>query len=222
MTGWAADRHITPRVMAHLRDHLPDVPVDHRPSIAGAGLVLHALARWARREPDAEHSGLWLTDETVGQIAASTALPPGTIRDALGALEHVGLVVTLRRGGGTGTAARGATRRLVLDPVDNGATARGNPAEFRATARGDRATARGDGATARGTPRHRVPRSLRVPRAGVAGEAFTAPPSDEADRARATYANYADGVRRMGAEPLSPRAYWLEHAADAPDVWADR
>lgn len=41
------------------------------------------------------------------------------------------------------------------------------------------------------------------------------------ERARTAYANYAAGMRAMGATPLPPGAYWMAHAADGPDVWAE-
>lgn len=136
MTGWAADRHITPRVMSHIAAHLPDVPRRHRPKIGNVGAVLYAMCRWARREPNGEHDGMWLTDETVDQLMAQTMLTDGVIRDILHALEYVGATVTLSNGGGRGLTARGATRRLVLDPVDNGKTARAKPAEYKPKLRG--------------------------------------------------------------------------------------
>jgi hypothetical protein len=176
VTGWAADRHITPRVIEHLRDHLPDVPVKHRPRIGDAVAVLHALARWARREPGGEHDGMWLAADTVGQLEAQTGIAPGTIRNVLGALERVGLTVTLAKGGGTGPAARGATRRLVLDPVDGASTARAKHAQYKPSLRVPvPSTARATDATARA--RHATPRSsafTTYPRAGKAGEGSTA------------------------------------------------
>ena len=85
---------------------------------------------------------------------AGTLLTDSSIRAALDCLERVGLVVTLTHGGGRGPYARGATRRLILDPVDNGSTPRGNPAEFKPLLRGvDAATPRGRRSTPRGQPR---------------------------------------------------------------------
>jgi hypothetical protein len=136
MTGWAADRHVTPRVIAYLAEHLADVPAKHRPTIGNAGSVLRALCTWARREPGADNPGHWLATDTVGQLHAATGIAPGTIRDCLGALERVGLTVTLSNGGGKGEHARGAVRRLILDPVDHSGTPRAHPAEFRPILRG--------------------------------------------------------------------------------------
>lgn len=154
MSGWAADRHITPRVVAHLAEHLSAIPAKRRASLANAQLVLHKLCQWARREDPDGNPGHWLTDESVEQIHVRSGLTKGTIRAALDCLEHVGLVVTLTHGGGRGEHARGATRRLILDPVENGSTPRGNPAEFKPILSGvDAVTQRGRRSTQRGQPR---------------------------------------------------------------------
>lgn len=240
MTGWAADRYITPRVIDHLAAHLADVPVKNRPAFPAAQCVLRALARWARREPGGEHAGMWLADDTVGQLQAQTGLADGTIRNALAALERVGLTVTLSNGGGRGLTARGATRRLVLDPIDVANTARAkhaeyepklrgvDPAEYERKLRGVRGeTPRGTSETPRGQPRDTASSAFYyVDRAPAdAADVHTAPPPtddpDAAERARIAYANYVAGMRDHGAEPLPPRAYWLSHPADMPDVWAE-
>lgn len=207
MTGWAADRHVTPRVVAHLRDHLPDVPVKNRPSLPVVQCVLLHLCKWARREPKAEHSGMWLTDETVEQLGVQSCLTKGSVRNALSALEHVGLLVTIRPGGGTGDSARGALRRLVLDPVENAGTARGNPAQFRPELRGvAHGTARGTERTARGQPRASASSAFTTyPRAGDAGEVST---TNDDEHARTTYAEYAAKTRAAGKRVLTPAVYF--------------
>jgi DNA-binding transcriptional regulator YhcF (GntR family) len=144
----SADRDITPRVVAHIRAELPHIDAERRTSPIVAQLVLRQLARWARQ---AGEPGQWTTTESVAQLRAGTGIPAGTIRRALDNLERVGLVVTLKRGGGQGVTARGSTRLLLLDPAS---TARGNRAEFRPQLRAvDGSTARGTASTARGEPR---------------------------------------------------------------------
>jgi hypothetical protein len=213
MTGWAADRHITPRVIDYLYDHLPDVPVKHRPTFEGAQCVLRALCRWARREPKGEHAGMWLADDTVGQLAAATHIAPGTIRNALGALEYIGLTVTLSHGGGRGLTARGATRRLVLDPVDADETPRAEHAEFPTlwipklrvpgteTPRAQRETPR---AIARDTASSAC---TTYPRAGDAGEIVTTNDDERVD-ARAAYERYKAKAKADGKRVLTPAVYF--------------
>lgn len=182
MSGWAADRHITPRVVAHLAEHLPAIDPKRRVSFPVAQCVLRQLARWARRE-DPDDAGRWLTDESVEQIKAGTLLTDSTIRTALDCLERVGLVVTLTHGGGRGPYARGATRRLILDPVDSGSTPRGNPAEFKPILRGvDASTPRGRRSTPRGQPRDTASSSAYTPARDNASV-------DNSDGAVATAAN---------------------------------
>lgn len=110
----SADRDITPRLIEYLQTELPvAVPDPHRrPSFPACQLVLRQLARWARAT---DVPGQWTTTESVGQMAVGTGLGVGPIRRALDALERLGLVVTVKRGGGQGTSARGSTRTLVLD-----------------------------------------------------------------------------------------------------------
>lgn len=219
MTGWAADRHITPRVIDYLADHLHHVDVMHRPSLLAAQCVLRAQCRWARREPGGEHAGMWLADDTVGQLQANTGIAPGTIRNVLRALEHVGLNVTLSNGGGKGEHARGATRRLVLDPVDGPHTPRGNHAEYQPVLRVVGVdTPRGKARTPRGQPRDTAlqPRVLRKPRAGDASEVHTAPPRNDA--ARTTYAEYAAKAKADGKRVLTPAVYFaMTHTDDATE-----
>jgi hypothetical protein len=67
-------------------------------------------------------------------------------------------------------------------------------------------------------------RSSGIAHIGEVGEVVKEPSRDHdaaAERARATYAAYADGMRSRGATPLPPQAYWISHSADIPDVWAD-
>jgi hypothetical protein len=186
-------------VIAYVGEHLADVPVKHRPRIGNAVAVLHGLCKWARREPGADNPGHWLAGDTVGQLEANTGLPPGTIRDVLAALEHIGLTVTLSNGGGRGLVARGATRRLVLDPVAGGETPRANPAQYAPKLRGlarDRSTE-----TPRANPRNSAGYDRNsagqardtasyacttYPRAGDAGDASTAPAVEQARPLRPT------------------------------------
>lgn len=207
MTGWAADRHITPRVITYIAEQLPDIARRHRPTIGNAVSVLHALCRWARREPGGEHDGMWLADDSVGQLEANTGLRPGTIRDVLAALEHIGVTVTVSNGGAPGEHARGATRRLVLDPVDNPRTARAKPAEYRPELRGQSTrTPRAKPRTPRATARDSASSAFTTyPRAGDAGEVSTT--NDDGD-ARITYAEYAAKARADGKRVLTPAVYF--------------
>lgn len=109
----SAERYITPRVVDHLRAHLPALPAKRRPSFAAAQCVLRHLARWARRDGD----GRWTSADTVGQIMAGTGFTDSSVRACLDALTATGLAITVRRGGGQGTSARGSTRVLYLDDV---------------------------------------------------------------------------------------------------------
>jgi hypothetical protein len=83
-----------------------------------------------------------------------------------------------------------------------------------------------------GAPTHRLPGEngaetvhLSTAYIGEVGEVEKTHARDHddeaAERARATYASYAAGMRAMGATPLPPQAYWLTHAADDPDLWAE-
>lgn len=110
----SADRDITPRVIAYLRAELPNIERRRRVSPLVAQVVLRQLARWARR---ADEPGQWTATDSVGQIEAGTGIKPGSIRKALDNLEHIGLVVTVRRGGGRGQVGRGSIRTLYLDPA---------------------------------------------------------------------------------------------------------
>ena len=58
MSGWAADRHITPRVIAHLAEHLPAIEPKRRVSFPVAQCVLRHLCRWARRENQTATRGI--------------------------------------------------------------------------------------------------------------------------------------------------------------------
>lgn len=115
-----AERHITPRVVAHLAAEHAKLTDPHC-TFERAQLVLRQLARWARRV-DADDPGRWQSNDSVGQIAAGTGLKPRSIKYAFDVLAAAGLLVTVRRGGGHGEFARGSLRELVLDPVDNVST----------------------------------------------------------------------------------------------------
>ncbi len=111
----SADRDITPRVIEYLAATLPTVTLERRVSFLVAQTVLRQLARWARRT---DEPGRWLSNDSVGQLVAGTGIPGSTVRKALDCLARVGLVETVRRGGGYGEYARGSSRLVILDPTD--------------------------------------------------------------------------------------------------------
>lgn len=145
----SADRDLTPRVVAYLRDALLTIDVEQRPSFPVAQLVLRQMGRWARRT---DTPGCWLCADSISQLAAGTGLAEGQVRRAAAALERIGLARTLVRGGGRGTGARGSTRELLLDPTEKLRAV--DRAQFDPKLRAVEAeTARGRAETARGQPR---------------------------------------------------------------------
>jgi hypothetical protein len=155
----SADRDITPRVIEYLQTEWALLEERRRPSFLAVQVVLRQLARWARAT---DVPGHWQTTESVRQIVAGTGLTDGPVRRSLDALADLGLVVTVKRGGGHGVTARGSTRLLVLDSTAR-ASARavegGNCARWRPQLRAlDTSTAR---AQARDTASSSVTSSAR-------------------------------------------------------------
>ena len=100
---------------AQLRDALPTIE-KHRPSVAAAALVARELA-------DRYRTDRGCVNESVEQIARSTGLSNGQVRDALGALHQLGWWVV----DGKGNHLRPTIRRpgpVLLDALEHRGTTR--------------------------------------------------------------------------------------------------
>lgn len=222
-----AERHITPRVVDHLKAGLSEVAAKRRPSFASAQCVLRHLARWARRDAD----GRWLATDTVGQIAAGTGFTDSTVRACLDALAVTGLALTVRRGGGHGVTARGSTRALYLDDATRrmtktdeedgvaGSAPRswgGKPAELSTKTRGV------DPGTSRGNPAEftaPIPVPLERSRWADDSDVMTAPPPTDVTLA-AIRAWRAGGPAPTPTPHAAPTPPAEPPADDVADRWA--
>ena len=114
----SAGRHITPRIIAYL-PRPGSIPADKRISSTRPRTCCARPPVGRRYDNDPGH---WQCTDSISQLEAGTGYAARTIKRALDCLELVGLVVTVKHGGGVGTHARGSVRQLYLDPVDNEGT----------------------------------------------------------------------------------------------------
>lgn len=150
-------------ITASLEERLEEIPAKHRPDHARAQLVALRLA-------DRYRDARGYTDETVPQLCEALNLRDGAVRDALAALDKLGVWVVIRRGA-RGRGSRRAPGPLLqlrgTDPAEKAEELSGpDPAENDTELRGMNDELRGMNTVHRG-PDPATPR--RIP---------TVPPAD--------------------------------------------